>query len=622
MSPAADAGWALPRILALLRPHLARAWTLAAVIVAGAALGVAAPLTIKLVFDRALFPAGGEPQTATLVVLVGAMAAIIAASSVVAILQTYLGTAMGELVVHDLRDRLYRHLQQMSLRFFAGTQTGEIQSRISHDVEEVGRLLSRSGVMLVANAVFLAAAQVAMVFLAWQLALVTVAMLPLFVYTSRRVGRLRRALVAETQETQAQLTSMAEETLSVSGALLAKIFHRHPEAVDRYQRSSRHLADLRIRQELAGRVSVGLLQTFVLLGPAVVYLIAGFFLAGNADAFTPGTLVAFTALQLRLFVPMRDLIDSSIELRASGAIFDRIFAYLDLPHEIVDSPQAQEVSVDRVRGQVSFHDVTFSYAGGTGEEEWGLRDIDLQVQPGQLAALVGPTGAGKTTLTYLLARLYDVDAGAVRIDDWDVRDIRLSSLAQMVAMVTQETYLLHASVRENLLYARPDASDAQVERAARLALLHDWIVSLPDGYDTIVGERGSRLSGGEKQRLAIARAILRDARVLILDEATSALDTASERLVQRALEPLMAQRTTLAIAHRLSTVQAADVIFVLDGGRIVERGTHNDLAGNGGLYARLYREQFAPGRGPAPPGEGAALAGADPVGAGRPDRAA
>jgi ATP-binding cassette subfamily B protein len=345
---------------------------------------------------------------------------------------------------------------------------------------------------------------------------------------------------------------------------------------------------------------LGIAQVFFLIGPALVYLGAGIAMADGSSEVTAGTLVAMTALQIRLFAPVRDLMDASMQLQASMAMFDRIFQYLDLPHDIVDAPHARRLDKEEARGAVAFRNVWFRYGGAAadGTEEhsdraWALEDITLEIEPGQLAALVGPSGAGKTTLSYLIARLYDVDRGSVSIDGIDVRDLRLSSLTDLIGMVTQETYLFHATIRENLLYARPDAEEAEVEAAAQLAFIHDRIAALPDGYDTVVGERGFRLSGGEKQRLAIARVILKNPRILILDEATSALDTTSERLVQQALQPLMAQRTTVAIAHRLSTILSADVIFVLDGGRIVECGTHAELAARGELYARLYEQQFA-----------------------------
>jgi ATP-binding cassette subfamily B protein len=398
------------------------------------------------------------------------------------------------------------------------------------------------------------------------------------------------------------MSSTTQETLSVSGALLTRVFDRHSEAIEQHRTESRRLAELRVKHEMAGRIFLGLVQTLFLVAPALMYLGAGVVMAADTATFTAGTLVAFTALQIRLFTPLRDLLDTYLQIQSAGALFERIFQYLDLPHEIVDSPGARSLSKTEVQGAVAFHDVWFRYGepdreapGAKPRREWTLEGIDLEIEPGQLVALVGPTGAGKTTLAYLVARLYDVGRGSVTLDGMDIRDIRLTSLAEIIGMVTQETYLLHASIRENLLYARPDADDVELEAAARLAFIHDRIVELDDGYDTLVGERGYRMSGGEQQRLAIARVVLKDPRILVLDEATSALDSESERLIQTALQPLIAGRTTIAIAHRLSTVLAADQIFVIDAGRVVDRGKHAELIDRGGLYARLYVQQFEAG---------------------------
>jgi ATP-binding cassette, subfamily B, bacterial len=573
---------------------------LLATLFAVAVLGVVNPLLTKVVFDRALFPATGEPDVMLLVWLALVMTSIVAVTSALAVVQAYLGTRMGQDVMDDLRRRVYARLQRMPLRFFTSTRVGEMQARIGHDVGAVGPVAGRSGVTLFANGLIVVATLVAMSVLAWQLMLVSLVLLPPFIALAHRVARARRKVTRSVQESAASVSVITEETLSVSGALLTRLFARHDSAESRFGAESRRLADLRVREAMVGRATLGLGQAFFLLAPVLVYLVAGMLLAqGNAPQISPGTLVAFTALQIRLFVPARDLMESWIEVHSSLAVFERIFSYVDLAEEIVERPGSRELATEEVRGEVAFSHVYFRYpsadAGSDGgARPWTLEDVDAVVAPGSVAAIVGHTGAGKTTLAYLVARLYDVDSGAVTIDGIDVRDLRLESLAEIVGVVTQDTHLFHASVLDNVAFARPDATQAEVEAACRAAHIHDRICELERGYDTVVGERGYRMSGGERQRLAIARALLKDPRILILDEATSALDTESERLVQRALRELLAGRTTIAIAHRLSTVVNADVIFVLERGRIVERGTHGELLARGGRYAQLYEEQLRP----------------------------
>jgi len=570
------------------------------------AIGLVNPLLIKVVFDQVFANVDGLPddeRMRLLLIVAGLMILMPILSGGLGLWQTFINNVVGQNVMRDLRNSLYAHLQHMPLRFFTSTRTGEIQSRLSNDVGGVQAVLTDTASSILSNIAIVLSTVVAMAYLNWRLTLLSLGILPVFLVISRRVGRIRREVSGLTQESLADLTAHMQETLSVSGILLSKSFGRQSYEIERFRKENQRLSDLEVRRTMVGRGFFSLVGIFFSITPAFVYLAAGYFEIRNpgAQALTPGTLVAFTTLQSRLFFPAGQLLNVGVEIQSSLALFDRIFEYLDLEREITDRDGAIELSAGEVTGEVRFNDVWFHYdRAGTLERPddrvWTIQNIDLVARPGELVALVGPSGAGKTTLTYLLPRLYDVNRGSVTIDGIDVRDIQLASLGDAVGVVTQETYLFNSSVRDNLRYGNPEASDEEIEEAARAAHIWERLDEMPEGLDTVVGERGYKLSGGEKQRLAIARVILKDPRILILDEATSALDTHSERLVQQALAPLTKGRTTVAIAHRLSTILAADTIVYMDGGRIVERGTHTELLRRDGAYASLYHEQFSDGR--------------------------
>ena len=644
------------RILQFFRPYWLRVALTVVAIIAVAIIGLVNPFLLKLIIDEAI----PNRDLNRLYIYVGLMIVLPIITGLIGVGQTYLNTVIGQSVMQDLRNALYEHLQRMPLRFFTSTRTGEIQARLSSDVSGVQQVVTDTATSIVSNLATAISTIVAMWLISWQMTLISLGLLPVFLIVTYKVGEARRDVKTETQETIADMTSQVEETLSVSGMLLTKAFGRQSRAIADFQGINTRLTALQIKQQMIGRWFFMIIGTFFSITPAFVYWYAGVQIIGGNATLTIGDIVAFTTLQSRLFFPLGQMLNVQVEIQVAFALFDRIFEYLDLPVEIADRENAISLDPKRVQGHVSFRHVNFRYpdvarrngqrrgndvldeedrgrgnlgsdAGmgsqgaeavlpapsaafainGPVEDEspvdyasgdrataarvpFALVDIDFEIKPGQLAALVGPSGAGKTSIALLVPRIYDVDSGSVAIDGIDVRDLTLASLGSIIGLVTQETYLFHSTIRENIAYGRMDATQEEIEAAARAAAIHDRIVELPERYETVVGERGFKLSGGEKQRVAIARVILKDPRILILDEATSALDTRSERLIQAALDPLMRNRTTLAIAHRLSTILAADLILVVDRGRIVERGTHDQLLQQGGLYEKLFRQQFAP----------------------------
>jgi ATP-binding cassette, subfamily B, bacterial len=604
-------GPTLRRIVGFFRPYRGRLAFIASLILVSVSVGVVNPILIKFVLDN-LLP-NGPRDLGLLYVQVGLMIVLPIVTSAIGVWQSYLSNVVGQRVMNDLRLALYRHLQWMPLRFFTETRTGEIQSRIANDVGGVQSVVTDTAASLLSNFATVATTVVAMLILDWRLTALSLALLPVFAYITYRVGKVRREVSTLTQRSMAEMSAITEESLSVSGILLSKTFGQQEASIERFRAESQRLGDLQVRGQMIGRWFFALIGTFFSIMPAFVYLVAGVLIIGGDTGVSIGTIVAFTTLQSRLFFPLGQLLNVQVEIQGALALFDRIFEYLEMDHEITDAADAVELRPQTLRGEVRFENVSFRYPVALAQLEvadeaaaaeaeglavpttvlpFALDGIDFTARPGQLVALVGPSGSGKTTSTYLIPRLYDVDSGSVQIDGIDVRGIKLESLGRVLGFVTQETYLFHDTVLANLRYARPDATMEEIEAAARAAAIHDRITELPDGYDTVVGERGYKLSGGEKQRVAIARVLLKDPRILILDEATSALDTVSERLIQSALARLEEGRTTIAIAHRLSTILRADLILVMQRGRIVERGTHDELIRQEGLYAKLSAEQF------------------------------
>ncbi len=568
------------RILSLFKPYRARLTIVLAMIVVSAGVSMLTPFLLRDALDDGIFKHEGTVLTETVL----GMIAVAIFSNATNVWQTYISNQVGQRVMHDLRAAVYDRLQRMSLAFFTRTRTGEVQSRIANDIGGLDNVITNTATTIAQNSTTVVAALVAMCILDLRLALISLVFVPPSVWMTRKVGKVRRRITTEQQRRLADLSALVAESLSVSGIMLGKTMGRGEDLAGRFTGESKDIADLEVRSRMAGRWMMATIQFVFAAQPAVIYWLAGQTFVANT--ITIGTVVAFTTLQTRLLFPIQSLLGVGADMEASLALFDRIFEYMDLPIDIVEADNPIELHPENIVGEVRLENVSFRY-GSDGEGPWTVHNVNVVVAPGTRTAIVGETGAGKTTLGYLVARLYEPQQGRITIDGVDIREASLDSLAATVGVVSQETYLFHSSVRENLRFARPEATDKEIEAAARTARIHDLIASLPDGYDTVVGERGYRFSGGEKQRMAIARTVLRNPPVLVLDEATSSLDTQTEAAVQAELERLAEGRTTLTIAHRLSTVRDADQIVVLDHGEITERGTHEELLERGGLYAAL-----------------------------------
>ena len=577
----------LARVVKTFTPYHLQVTGIALTVLLAAGLGLLPPFLLKAIINDGLL--AHDMALVTRDTLLTLAATLVATA--LSLLYGYWSILVGQRIMRDLRNQLYDHLQGMALKFFADTRTGEIQSRLANDVGGVQSVLSDTASSVLSNVTIVLSTLVVMVIMDWRLTLLSVGILPVFALVGSKVGDLARGVRTTVQTRLAGLNATMQETLSVSGVLLTKTSGRGGLALAKFSEENEALTAAQIKQTLIMRAFFNLIGLTFSLTPVLVYWLAADLIVGHGDrTLSLGTIVAFTTLQARLFFPLTGLLNVQVEVTSALALFDRIFEYLDLKQDITDAPDAIALSSSQIQGAVTFSHVSFRY--GPEQETPTLSDITFDASPGQLIALVGPSGAGKTTLTYLIPRLYDADAGQVTIDGHDIKHLTLESLGEAIGVVTQETYLVHDTIKANLRYGRPDATEAELVAAAKAAAIHEHIVSLPGGYETVVGERGYKLSGGEKQRIAIARAILKNPRILILDEATSALDTQSERLIQAALTPLMVGRTTFAIAHRLSTILAADLILVIVGGRIAERGTHDTLLAANGAYARLYDAQF------------------------------